>query len=44
VFNNKASDCIFKIFVGRDADGTLHESQKQDYLAYQQKYLSGALV
>lgn len=41
VFQDIKDECIFKIFLGRDKNGTLHQLQKQKYLAYQQSYSSG---
>lgn len=38
VFIDHDNECIFKIFLGRDDKGTLHPSQKEQYLAYQQQY------
>ncbi|ARN73763.1 heme utilization cystosolic carrier protein HutX [Oceanicoccus sagamiensis] len=42
VFQDATGECIFKIFVGRDAEGQLHPEQKAQYLAYQQQYQTGA--
>ena len=41
VFQNSSGECIFKIFVGRDAGGQLHQSQKEQYLAYQRQFSTG---
>ncbi|UZE96349.1 heme utilization cystosolic carrier protein HutX [Alkalimarinus alittae] len=38
VFHDSEGECIFKIFLGRDAEGQLHPSQKEQYLAYKQQY------
>ncbi|MFD2230242.1 heme utilization cystosolic carrier protein HutX [Alkalimarinus sediminis] len=40
VFHDNDDECIFKIFLGRDAEGQLYPSQKQQYLAYQQQYMA----
>lgn len=41
VFENAAGDCIFKVFLGRDADGVLHPEQKEIYTAMKQQYQQG---
>ncbi len=42
VFQNSSGECVFKIFIGRDSGGQLHQIQKEQYLAYQQQYSIGA--
>lgn len=37
VFENKAGECIFKVFVGRDAQGELHASQVEAFQQIRQR-------
>ncbi len=41
VFEDSSGECIFKIFVGRDSEGELIQSQKEQYIAYQQQFRLG---
>ncbi|CAH0990602.1 Intracellular heme transport protein HutX [Sinobacterium norvegicum] len=41
VFENKDGECVFKVFLGRDAAGVLHAEQKTAYLDMKQQYQQG---
>ncbi len=41
IFQDSDEKCIFKIFLGRDTEGKLYPSQKQQFLVYQQQFSSG---
>lgn len=44
VFQDSQGECIFKIFLGRDAEGRIYPSQREQYLAYQQQYTTSTNI
>lgn len=41
VFESSDDECLFKIFLGRDADGVLHSDQKEQFLALKNQHTTG---